>query len=1757
MKPVSHLSALANTSSRATQQVEPTSTTVDSASLTKRRRPMTASVHAQRLKPSPPSSTNNVAFMRNWPPRPNPAHARPGSARVVVARSGTDGAQPSPEGADAQVRLRYRDPLLLSKLSQSDVEVLLAHEAQMMRERERRDRCLAALKTHLHAQQGNRDSLRARSRASRESVQHVLQRARSRLAAILRELRLASASVALTTHAWRAEIVEIGGRSSWLSEELTAILGRLDEDVWHPLVRKLLTQLDFAPLPSGTDPFLMRWFGPGVPSWWREAFAAIALPSANDPFLEASIIAGALPFELPPATRAVAEEGLQATPQAHAVGRATTMPTDVYGSDPNVPRVLVPAGACVPRVLSPQDAAAVCSAGVAEARRFAEAAVATAPISTSEDVSAPQAGAVASVRSAGERTDDIEPGGLALNLRKRRVASNLASNLAAAEGADPLSCTRELFDASRCHSAHELAVLRRAEAVLAVASAARAATALVESRRVPIGGRERLQLTMRAPSVGDDSGSDRECSAAEDGSVDDSSSGDEGSDWETGDESADGSEEGGVSSRANAQDARATLSRAPVGTSVAVGTLSLSLDPQARSRARVAVDSLAQASDGMPEGACDPIWGWKANLAGMEMARLLYSPKGSADGGTEYAAILSRYRAVLRHHKETRCAITIQRRTRKLLTLWARERAKRESLRKYAAMRALVRLQGRIRGKRLRKEEAAMQEQLNEKAARRRGTLAIQRAWRDEGTRRQLYAVEVQGILSSSRAFLDAWRAVVPGAIEGEGGAERAQARWKNVRTLNMTVALSVCSMLRQRVRAAATIQDANKRMLSARHRAYFFAVASLQRMLRRAIKAYIARRDEREAARAYSWIEQTESVLLIQRTYRAYAAALHAALRLHSAAHRRLGGVRAVVQARELLETPHALAWLQIVGIGPLETQRAELLGQLDGLIRAREIRGKAEKQRDAARRRLHGIEGQRAIYERLVCRPDERLSLDAEDLAAEGRKQTAKMGRVQQAIDDIAGGSPRLRGGSRSLCDRCEGALLVVAQLVHQGTSWRGSAEPGEQLDGGLAMTMQLLRTRHERLLEIAQEEEARLSAREKLTNQHASLHGGMRALEALLFEARKGTFAAQDGETSPAQARPATDPVALASERLAALEEETTVVQGMLERLDGEAAELEQADHDFELICGGIALIESAVDTLSSSQQSLLEALRLQGSARRLYLLPSRKVVLAQRRWLRELGAFELAFEELCARKHGADLIEEELHLLMSIDAKNELEASNMKLTMSEESTLKRLLTDVAVWGGVFNHDEELQIELSSKANSTVKVAETDAGDANREGAIGGVTFGPRRARFTFTITINVGWATRGLMQRLQEPAAAASLSRALHRFAEHIGQPAEVASVYLGTPNSVRAPNIALTLRKARGGVRMTIEQLDKRLGYDAACNELPAEARAKQRDVITTPWDWCRGAMHAMRLRQGSAFVPPSKLHEAFESSHAAPRPRYAPYHEVDPKAAVEAAYAAPSIPPHLALPPETPHAAVPAGEDAQDDNSRQYRSHRRRSSTKRSGNDRSTDVHGGTGVEGAHDEPKRTRKSRRRRKGERSKKDRSAADASAQSGATDTATQGEVVEPDTHREFWKTLRNVLRGKMSLARGSLVHETHAGTREHATELVDIASLQLEHRQRVDCAKEYRKRLKQSLALDAARQRLMIHMATLTEPSLKPSKAIEAVDRRRCACPRPQMPRALRSRACSSEPVYENVPVRLLLMLVTVHHRLQLAEGARVP
>ena len=51
-----------------------------------------------------------------------------------------------------------------------------------------------------------------------------------------------------------------------------------------------------------------------------------------------------------------------------------------------------------------------------------------------------------------------------------------------------------------------------------------------------------------------------------------------------------------------------------------------------RRRAKEAMDARATASDELPAGSCDPVWGWRDNHAGNEMARLLYCIHGDSEG---------------------------------------------------------------------------------------------------------------------------------------------------------------------------------------------------------------------------------------------------------------------------------------------------------------------------------------------------------------------------------------------------------------------------------------------------------------------------------------------------------------------------------------------------------------------------------------------------------------------------------------------------------------------------------------------------------------------------------------------------------------------------------------------------------------------------------------------------------------------------------------------------------------------------------------------------------------------------------------------------------------------------------------------------------------------------------------------------------------------------------------------------------------------
>ena len=300
---------------------------------------------------------------------------------------------------------------------------------------------------------------------------------------------------------------------------------------------------------------------------------------------------------------------------------------------------------------------------------------------------------------------------------------------------------------------------------------------------------------------------------------------------------------------------------------------------------RIRLEAAAEASDEMQGGTFDPLWGWKSNTLGDEMARLLYSPGGYADGTPGYAAALGRYRRLQRKAKEGRAATLMQRGARRLFARRKDEAIKREGVRKVAAMRVLVRLQARFRALRARRAHQAKQDELRWRSIRRRSTIMIQRWYKREQMKRKQASLEVASILSESNNFFKSFKASAGESVvlDEETAAERAEARWELMRGGSVTVALAVCRMFRQKASAAKCIQGANRRMLKDRQQAYMAMIIPIQRLLRRSVKAYMLRKDDREARVAYNSIELKLQATVIQRAYRKYSTSLMSALYAHA----------------------------------------------------------------------------------------------------------------------------------------------------------------------------------------------------------------------------------------------------------------------------------------------------------------------------------------------------------------------------------------------------------------------------------------------------------------------------------------------------------------------------------------------------------------------------------------------------------------------------------------------------------------------------------------------------------------------------------------------------------------------------------------------------------------------------------------------------------------------------------------------------------
>ena len=175
-----------------------------------------------------------------------------------------------------QLRTKYQSLLLEIGLNRSDIEaeMLLHLEGRMQTAERKRARALGAIKTTLRDQQAVHD----RVRASPSEVQVALALtltidSQRRLAAALSELRLSSKEVVIACYAWRQEVFgaltsKESSRPRWrnrdsqeVARDQESAMEQVDEVVCWQVIGKVLSQLDFAPLPGGSDPLLLDWFG--------------------------------------------------------------------------------------------------------------------------------------------------------------------------------------------------------------------------------------------------------------------------------------------------------------------------------------------------------------------------------------------------------------------------------------------------------------------------------------------------------------------------------------------------------------------------------------------------------------------------------------------------------------------------------------------------------------------------------------------------------------------------------------------------------------------------------------------------------------------------------------------------------------------------------------------------------------------------------------------------------------------------------------------------------------------------------------------------------------------------------------------------------------------------------------------------------------------------------------------------------------------------------------------------------------------------------------------------------------------------------------------------------------------------------------------------------------------------------------------------------------------------------------------------------
>jgi hypothetical protein len=506
--------------------------------------------------------------------------------------------------------------------------------------------------------------------------------------------------------------------------------------------------------------------------------------------------------------------------------------------------------------------------------------------------------------------------------------------------------------------------------------------------------------------------------------------------------------------------------------------------------------------------------------------------------------------------------------------------------------------------------------------------------------------------------------------------------------------------------------------------------VLPIQRLLRRAIKAYIARRDERQARIAYASIAMTIQATIIQRAYRKYATSLLSALSLAEGQQRPIGTVNSLVRDLAQNYSDRPLAWLlECAAKGTLEDLQCNLREQVDALVQARLIRSRCDEMRVNARRKLHACDGKLQIYARVA---DGSLDIDTETLSKEARSFRAKEERLEKAVDDLIKSEPPSRSNMRSLADRCNGALVALAQLASDsdGTHhWMGVGPTG-RMGCGQEMASRLLNTRQERLVEQREEEEAQLGSKEKLLSQLAVCRGSQGALVTLMRELNDDGVASASTE---------------AARQHAALQADIEISQRIVDKYEGQRTELEMADQHFERSFGANWLIECALATRHEEQQSLLNAVRLQAFAHSLHYRTSRTAMMAHHRWLRELGAFEQALFELRQREDAAAEIETREYTLQLVRSRmpprSDEEQHVFDRRLMDSALLRTIVHDAAIWGSVMANEEELHIERVATKKTT------SLGAAPR----------PETGDPTFLLTVELTPATRGLIDQLQMPNA----------------------------------------------------------------------------------------------------------------------------------------------------------------------------------------------------------------------------------------------------------------------------------------------------------------------------------------------------------------------------------------------------------------